>query len=105
MIASSLTFSRRALIAELAIKYGLPSVFGAKDNVVAGGLMSYAPDARDLTRRAATYVDRILRGDKPAALPVEQASRYELTINMATARALSLNIPPTLLARADEVIE
>ena len=105
VIASSLTFSRRALIAELAIKYGLPSVFGAKDNVVAGGLMSYAPDARDLTRRAATYVDRILRGDKPAALPVEQASRYELTINMATARALGLNIPPTLLARADEVIE
>jgi putative tryptophan/tyrosine transport system substrate-binding protein len=105
VIASSLTFSRRVVIADLAIKHRLPSVFGAKDNVVAGGLMSYAPDARDLTRRAATYIDKILRGSKPADLPVEQASRYELIINLRTAKALGLEIPPTLLARADEVIE
>jgi putative ABC transport system substrate-binding protein len=105
VVASSLSLSRRALLADLAVQHRLPSVFGAKDNVLAGGLLSYAPDARDLTHRAATYIDKILRGYKPADLPVEQASRYELTINMKTAKALGLSIPPTLLARADEVIE
>jgi putative tryptophan/tyrosine transport system substrate-binding protein len=105
VIASSFTLSRRALIADLAIKHRLPSVFGAKDHVVAGGLISYAPDTRDLYRQAATYVDKILKGVKPADLPVEQASRYELVINLQTAKALGLTIPPTLLARADEVIE
>ena len=80
-------------------------MFGAKDNVRAGGLMSYAPDSTDLTRRAATYIDKILKGAKPANLPVEQASRYELSINLKTAATLGLAIPPTLLARADEVIE
>jgi putative tryptophan/tyrosine transport system substrate-binding protein len=105
VISSSFTFSRRALLADLAIKHRLPSVFGTKDNVFAGGLLSYAPDLRDLYRQAATYVDKILRGAKPADLPVEQASRYELTINLKTARTLGIDIPPTLLARADEVIE
>ena len=105
VIASSLTLSRRAVLADLAIEHRLASMFGAKDNVLAGGLMSYAPDARDLTRRAATYIDKILKGSRPADLPVEQASRYELTINLKTAKALGLTIPPTLLARADEVIE
>jgi putative tryptophan/tyrosine transport system substrate-binding protein len=105
VIASSLTLSRRAVLADLAIKHRLASMFGAKDNVLAGGLMSYAPDARDLTRRAATYIDKILKGSTPAELPVEQASRYELTINLKTANALGLIVPPTLLARADEVIE
>jgi putative tryptophan/tyrosine transport system substrate-binding protein len=105
VLASTLTLSRRALLADLALKHRLPSVFGAKDNVRAGGLMSYAPDSTDLTRRAATYIDKILKGAKPADLPVEQASRYELSINLKTAAKLGLAIPPTLLARADEVIE
>src|SRR5215204_884807 len=95
----------RVLVAELALRHRLPSMFGTKENVLAGGLMSYAPDALDLNRRAATYVDRILRGAKPADLPVEQPSRYELVINLKTATALHIAIPRTLLARADEVIE
>ena len=105
VLASTLTYSRRTLLAELALEHRLPSVFGTKHNVLAGGLMSYAPDQADLTRRAATYIDKILKGEKPADLPVEQATRYELVINLETARVLGLTIPPTLLARADEVIE
>ena len=70
-----------------------------------GGLISYAPDVNDLTRRAATYIDKILRGAKPADLPIEQASTYQLVINLKTAKALGLAIPPAQLARADEVIE
>ena len=105
VLSSPLMISRRELLAELALRHRLPSIFGAKDNVLAGGLMSYAPDALDLNRRAATYVDRILKGSKPADLPVEQPSRYELVINLKTATALNLTLPPSLLARADEVIE
>jgi len=105
VLTSTFTFSRRTLLADLAIKHRLPSVFGNADNVRAGGLLSYAPSSADLTRRAATYVDKILKGARPADLPVEQASKYELIINLNTARALGIAIPPTLLARADEVIE
>ena len=105
VLSSPLMISRRELLAELALRHRLPSMFGTKENVLAGGLMSYAPDALDLNRRAANYVDRILRGAKPADLPVEQPSRYELVINLKTATALNIAIPPTLLARADEVIE
>jgi putative tryptophan/tyrosine transport system substrate-binding protein len=105
VLSSPLMISRRELLAELALRHRLPSMFGTKENVIAGGLMSYAPDALDLNRRAATYVHRILRGAKPADLPVEQPSRYELVINLRTATALGIVIPPTLLARADEVIE
>jgi putative tryptophan/tyrosine transport system substrate-binding protein len=81
------------------------AMFGTKDNVVAGGLMSYAPDLADLTRRAATYIDKILKGAKPADMPVDQASKYQLVINLKTAKALGLELPAQLLALADEVIE
>jgi putative tryptophan/tyrosine transport system substrate-binding protein len=103
--ASTLTLSHRAALAELALQHRLPGLFGARDNVVAGGFMSYAPVAPDLTRRAATYIDKILKGAKPADLPVEQASQYQLVINLKTAKALGIEVPPALLARADEVIE
>jgi putative ABC transport system substrate-binding protein len=103
--ASSFTHSHRTLLAELALKHQLPGMFGARDNVEAGGLMSYAPDQNDLTRRAAVYIDRILKGVKPADLPVEQASKYELVINLKTAKALGLAIPESFLLRADVVIE
>jgi len=93
------------LLAELALKYRLPTIFGSRENVVVGGLMSYAPDHLDLTWRSATYIDRILKGAKPADLPVEQASKYQLVINLKTAKALGLTVPPSLLAQADELIE
>jgi putative ABC transport system substrate-binding protein len=97
--------SRPDLLAQLALKYRLPSMFGTRDNIAAGGLMCYAPDLIDLHRRAATYIDKIRKGSKPADLPVEQASQYQLIINLKTVKALGITIPPTLLARADEVIE
>jgi putative tryptophan/tyrosine transport system substrate-binding protein len=105
VLLTPFTISRRELLAHLAIEHRLPTVFGSKDNVHAGGLLSYAPDTGDMSRQAARYVHRILQGAKPADLPVEQASRFELTINLKTAKSLGLKIPPTLLARADEVIE
>jgi putative ABC transport system substrate-binding protein len=95
----------RRRIAELALKHRLPTFFSWREHVEAGGLMSYGPDISDLLRRAATYVDKILRGAKPADLPVEQAAKFELVINMKTAKALGLTIPQTLLLRADQVIE
>jgi putative ABC transport system substrate-binding protein len=104
--ASALTVrSRPELLAQLALKYRLPSMFGARDNVAAGGLMSNSPDHVDLSRRAAAYIDKILKGSNPAELSVEQASQYQLIINLKTAKELGLTIPPLLLARADEVIE
>ncbi len=92
-------------LAELAQKHRLPTMFGVRDNVAAGGLMSYAPDPNDLWRRAAVYIDKILKGAKPAELPIDQASKYQLVINRKTASALGLAIPPSMLARADEVLE
>jgi putative ABC transport system substrate-binding protein len=96
---------RPELLAQLSLKYRLPSMFGARENVAAGGLMCYAPDLADLHRRAATYIDKILKGSKPADLPVEQASQYQLVINLKTAKALGLEVPPLLIAQADELLE
>jgi putative tryptophan/tyrosine transport system substrate-binding protein len=105
VMPAPVTVSFRAGLAELALKRRLPTIFGNKENVVAGGLMSYGVDRNDLTHRAALYIDKILKGAKPADLPVEQPTRFELVVNLKTARALGIEIPPTLLARADEVIE
>jgi putative ABC transport system substrate-binding protein len=106
VLSAPSNFSERgARLAELALKYRLPGVFWFKENVEAGGLLSYSADNIDLYRRSATYIDKILKGAKPADLPVEQASKFELVINLKTAKALGISIPPSLLARADEVIE
>jgi putative ABC transport system substrate-binding protein len=105
VVPAPITLMQRARLAELALKHRLPTMFGAKENVEAGGLMSYGADRTDLIRRAVVYIDKILKGAKPADLPVEQASKYQLVINLKTAKALGLEIPPTLLARADEVVE
>ena len=92
-------------LADLAMKHKLPTMFGPKEHVEAGGLMSYSPDRADLYRRAATYVDKLLKGAKPADLPVEQPMRFELVVNMKTAKALGLTFPQTILIRTTQVIQ
>jgi putative ABC transport system substrate-binding protein len=94
-----------ARIADLADKSRLPAMYGLKEDVAAGGLLAYGPRYADLYRRAASYVDKILKGAKPADLPVEQPTKFEFVINLKAARALSLTIPSGILAIADEVIE
>ena len=106
VVLGDLTFWRhRARLAELAIARRMPAIFAQREHVEAGGLLSYGPDLRDSYRRAAVYVDRILKGAKPADLPVEQPTKFELMINLKTAKALALTIPQSLLLRADQVIE
>jgi putative ABC transport system substrate-binding protein len=100
-----LTAIHRDLIVDLAARYRLPAVYGERHFADAGGLISYATDASDQLRRAAAYVDRIFRGEKPADLPVQSPTKYELIINLKTAKALDLQVPSTILVRADEVIE
>jgi putative tryptophan/tyrosine transport system substrate-binding protein len=105
ILSSPVTFPNRVRIAALALKARLPIVVAIRDYTDAGGLLSYGPNYADHCRRAATYVDKILKGAKPADLPVQLPTTYELVINLKTARALGLNVPPSVLARADEVIE
>jgi putative tryptophan/tyrosine transport system substrate-binding protein len=102
---SPLAFAHRDLIVSLAARHNLPAVYFTRTFVAAGGLASYGPDNLDQYRRAAGYVDRILKGEKPADLPVQAPTKYELVINLKTAKAMGLTMPGTLLARADEVIE
>jgi putative ABC transport system substrate-binding protein len=102
---SPLVFANRSQIASFAQRNRLPVIYGTKQFVDAGGLMAYGPNAAEQWRRAATYVDRILKGAKPGDLPVEQPSKFELAINLKTAKAIGLAIPPSLLQRADHVIQ
>ena len=103
--ANPVGFAKRGQIASFAQKNRLPSIYAQKEYVDAGGLMSYGPNTPDMHRRAATYVDKILKGRKPADLPVEQPTKFELVINLKTAKQIGLTIPPNVLARADKVIK
>ena len=99
------TIQHRELIAQIAAKYRLPAIYLLSIFATSGGFVSYGPDIVEQFRQAAGYIDRILKGTKPADLPVQAPTKYQLTINLKTAKALGFTVPPTLLARADEVIE
>ena len=105
VLNSPMFLSERRLIVDLATKNRLPAMFFLREFAEAGGLMSYGPSLTGMFRRAADYVDRIAKGAKPSDLPIEQPTKFELVVNLQTAKALGLEVPPTLLARADEVIE
>ena len=104
-VSGPITTSRRKEVADIAVKSRLPVIFGRRESVEAGGLMSYGVSVDDLDRRAATYVDKILKGTKPADLPVEQPKKFEFIINLKAAKQIGLTIPPNVLARADRVIK
>jgi putative ABC transport system substrate-binding protein len=99
------TIANRRLISSLAIRHRMPAVYPYRYFAADGGLIAYGPDQTDQWRGAGAYVDRILKGEKPAVLPVQTPTRYELAINLKTAKALGLMVPPGLIARADEIIE
>jgi putative ABC transport system substrate-binding protein len=105
VLPSAMFVSERRRLVDLAAKNRLPAVYGSREFVDAGGLMSYGPNIADLNRRAATYVDKILKGAKPADLPVERPTKFDLVINLQTAKVLGLTIPPALLGRADEIVQ
>jgi ABC-type uncharacterized transport system substrate-binding protein len=105
VVGSAFAFTNRSQIASLALKNRLPTMFGVRENVDDGGLISYGPNVAELWRRAATYVDKILKGAKPGDLPIEQPTKFELIINLKTAKALGLTLSSSLLRRADEVIQ
>jgi putative tryptophan/tyrosine transport system substrate-binding protein len=102
---ASFTNTHSVLLVALAAKYRIPTIYAFRNYIAAGGLISYGVDGNDLWTKAAGYVGRILLGAKPSDLPVQAPTKFELTINLNTAKALGLDVPPTLLARADEVIE
>ncbi len=104
-VAAGVANAHRTQILELAVKSRLPAIYGNQRTVEAGGLMSYGVINLDLDRRAATYVDKILKGAKPADLPVEQPTKFELVINLKAAKQIGLTIPPNVLVRADKVIK
>jgi len=105
LLPSAMFFSERRRLVDLAARNRLPVVYPQREFVDGGGLMSYGPDLADLFRRAATYVDKILKGAKPGDLPVEQPTKFELIINLKTAKSLGLTIPQSLQVRADQVVE
>jgi putative tryptophan/tyrosine transport system substrate-binding protein len=105
MVQSAVYGAHRTKIAELAVKNHLPTISGETGYAQAGGFMNYGPNVAESWRRAASYVDKILKGAKPADLPIEQPTKFELVINLKTAKALGLTIPQSLLLRADQVIE